>query len=130
MRRAGAIAFFTAVGLAMSAACGGDDNAGPLNPAGVGNHCAKNEDCATLNCYLGRAGGYCTSACASEGDTSQCPLDTVCKPIQGGPARCLLVCGSASTCGERTCPDAFCPIGSSCVSVSGTSLRACEPEPN
>lgn len=127
---AGAI---TVIGLA---ACGSDDPAagssggGTDNPAGVGNACAKNEDCATSNCYLGPGGGYCTTTCSDEGSTAQCPVDTVCKPIQGGARRCLLVCGSASACdGRSDCASAFCPSGSSCTSVSNTQARVCEPNP-
>lgn len=112
------------------AACGGDDRRGDgENPEGVGNYCEANADCATGECYLGPGGGYCTSPCSEEGDVSECPLDTVCKPIQGGARRCLLVCGSASTCDELSCPEDFCPAGSSCVSISGTDLKGCEPDP-
>jgi hypothetical protein len=114
------------IGLA-ALACGGDDD--DRNPAGVGNRCQKNEDCATKLCYLGPGGGYCTAACNNEGDTSACPADTICKPIQGGPRRCLLICGSASTCPEGQCPREFCPMGSSCVSVANTMTKACEPDP-
>jgi hypothetical protein len=115
-------------------ACGDDDDAPPpagSNPTGVGNACAKNEDCAvTKNCYLGPGGGYCTTTCSDEGSTSQCPLDTICKPIQGGVRRCLLVCGSLSTCRETAgCAAEFCPTGSACVSVSNASAKACEPNP-
>jgi hypothetical protein len=116
-------------------ACGDDDEPSgpvvPLNEAGVGNACTKNEDCPTNNCYLGPGGGYCTTTCSNEGSTSQCPLDTVCKPIQGGARRCLLICGSASTCRDTTAPCVaeFCPRGSSCISVSNSSEKACEPDP-
>lgn len=74
-------------------ACGGDDanvsssNGGSGNPSGVGNSCTKNEDCSTNNRYLGPGGGYCATTCSDEGSTSQCPLDTICKPIQGGARR-------------------------------------------
>jgi hypothetical protein len=133
------------------AACGSDEkdgNAANLdagarvdgsNPSGVGNFCTKNEDCATKNCYLGPGGGYCTTDCADEGSTAQCPLDTICKPIQGGARRCLLICGSLSTCRELDagvdagadggCAKDFCPRGSSCVSVSNSDSKACEPDP-
>jgi hypothetical protein len=107
-------------------ACGDDDDE---HPQGIGNHCEKDDDCPTKVCYLGAGGGYCTSPCATEGDTGACPVDTVCKPIQGGQRRCLLVCGSDSTCDEDSCPALFCPTGSSCVSVSNTQLKACEPSP-
>jgi hypothetical protein len=118
--------------LALSASCGGDDDTGggTGNPAGVGNRCTKDADCATNQCYLGPGGGYCTTTCADEGNTAQCPIDTVCKPIQGGPRRCLLVCGSSSTCGETSCPMDHCPRGSSCVSISNSNLKACEPDPS
>jgi hypothetical protein len=116
--------------LTVVACGGGDPPAGSGNPAGVGNYCAKDDDCATGNCYLGPGGGYCTTSCADEGSTSQCPFDTVCKPIQGGARRCLLICGSGSACdGDRECARTFCPSGSSCVNVSKTDHQACEPEP-
>src|SRR5688500_10556665 len=99
----GAIAVVLAI-----VACGADDNdLGSGNPAGVGLGCARNEDCPTQNCYLGPGGGYCTTNCADEGSTTQCPTDTVCKPIQGGARRCLLICGSGTACGT---PDAGCGV--------------------
>jgi len=122
-------ALVAAIWLTLVTSCGGDDSGGPSNPAGIGNRCVRAEDCPTGECYLGPGGGYCTSPCTTEGDISECPLDTVCKPIQGGARRCLLVCGSSSSCGDARCPDGFCPSGSSCVSVSHTGLKACEPEP-
>jgi len=65
-----------------------------------------------------------------EGDSASCPVDTVCKPIQGGPRRCLLICGSDTSCGELAdCGASFCPSGSSCVEVGDTVHQACEPEP-
>ena len=109
--------------------CGGDDGNSGDNPSGVGNRCDDNEDCSTKNCYLGPGGGYCTTPCMTEGATNECPKDTICKPIQGGARRCLLVCGSDSTCGKDECAENFCPRGSACVSVSNASLRACEPQP-
>ena len=71
-----------------------DDDNGSGHEQGIGNSCDSNDDCPTDNCYLGPAGGYCTSTCQDEGSTEQCPVDTVCKPIQGGARRCLLVCGT------------------------------------
>jgi hypothetical protein len=105
--------------------CGSDSN-----PSGVGNHCEKDADCKIGACYLGPGGGYCTTECMTEGSTSECPVDTICKPIQGGARRCLLVCGSESSCGEATCDADFCPSGSSCASVSNSTSRGCEPNPN
>jgi hypothetical protein len=100
------------------------------HPQGIGNACQKNDDCPTQNCYLGPGGGYCTSTCFKEGSTAQCPVDTVCKPIQGGARRCLLVCGSAHYCAPgQTCDATWCPTGSSCVNVSESDLQACEPNP-
>jgi len=108
-------------------ACGDDDGG---NSSGVGNVCSEDDDCETGTCYLGPGGGYCTSPCSGEGTVDACPEDTVCKPIQGGPERCLLVCGSESACNDGNCPDDFCPDGSSCVDIADTDLRACEPDPN
>ena len=119
----------------MPTACGDDDDgggypAGTGNPSGVGNHCDNDADCQTGDCYLGPGGGYCTTACTNEGSTAQCPVDTVCKPIQGGAARCLLVCGSESACyGQTECKERWCPSGSSCVSVANADLWGCEPDP-
>ncbi len=114
-------------------ACGDDDDRdydGSDHPDGIGNACTEDADCPTNECYLGPAGGYCTSECQDEGSTAQCPIDTVCKPIQGGARRCLLVCGTEHYCPEgTTCDSTWCPSGSSCVSVSDTDLMACEPEP-
>lgn len=99
------------------------------NTDGIGNHCDGDADCETNECYIGPSGGYCTTACSDEGSESQCPLDTVCKPIQGGARRCLLICGSDSACDVGDCGTDHCPSGSSCVSVSNTTRQACEPEP-
>ena len=113
-------------------ACGDDDDgrAGNRNAAGVGNYCEADGDCPTGECYLGPGGGYCTSECSQEGNVAECPLDTVCKPIQGGPRRCLLICGSESSCDSlENCARDFCPNGSSCVSVGSTEYRGCEPDP-
>jgi hypothetical protein len=100
------------------------------HPEGIGNYCEQDADCPTDECYLGPGGGYCTSACAVEGDESECPEDTVCKPIQGGARRCLLICGSDSACDEHDdCQEDYCPDGSSCVDVGNTEHLACEPDP-
>lgn len=111
----------------------GDDERYPYesdHPEGIGNACQEDADCPTNECYLGPGGGYCTSECQDEGSTAQCPVDTVCKPIQGGARRCLLVCGTDHYCPSgTTCDDYWCPSGSTCVSVDNTELRACEPVP-
>lgn len=107
--------------------CGGGDG----QPDGVGNVCEEDADCMTGNCYLGPGGGYCTTECDNEGATDEeCPVDTICKPIQGGPARCLLICGSETSCdGADNCADDFCPDGSGCVNVSDSEFDGCEPDP-
>lgn len=107
--------------------CGSD---GLSHPEGIGHSCAVNADCPTNNCYLGPGGGYCTSTCQNEGSTTECPTDTVCKPIQGGARRCLLVCGSKYYCpADTTCEASWCPAGSSCVDISQSDLKGCEPSP-
>lgn len=114
------------LGLAFTG-CGGGSGG---QPDGVGNTCAEDADCVTGTCYLGPGGGYCTTECENEGSTEECPVDTICKPIQGGPARCLLVCGSETSCdGDADCADDFCPVGSSCVNVSDSEFDGCEPDP-
>lgn len=110
------------------ASCGSD---GPGHPAGIGNACAVNADCPTNNCYLGPWGGYCTATCQNEGSTAECPTDTVCKPIQGGARRCLLICGSKYYCPPDTvCEANWCPYGSSCTDISQSDLKGCEPSPS
>jgi hypothetical protein len=110
------------------AACGDPDGEG--HPEGVGNYCEVDDDCPTGECYVGPGGGYCTAACSGEGSVDGCPEDTVCKPIQGGPERCLLICGSASACdADDDCGVEYCPDGSACVDVSDTEHRGCEPNP-
>lgn len=113
------------------AGCGGDDHDdGHGNPAGVGNYCESDDDCDTGECYQGPEQGYCTAECDAEGNVDECPEDTVCKPIQGGAKRCLLICGSDSACGDaEDCGDEYCPNGSSCVNVSETDHSGCEPDP-
>ena len=122
------VALFLAVGT--HAGCGDDDDQPRGNPSGVGNVCARDSDCETGKCFLRRAFGYCTKSCDREGDTAECPPDSVCKPIQGGERRCLLVCGSQTACASLdSCRPDYCPDGSSCVGVSNTDVLACEPEP-
>lgn len=99
------------------------------HPDGIGNACARDADCPSGTCYLGPAGGYCTAPCKNEGSTAECPVDTVCKPIQGGARRCLLVCGSDHYCPGSDCASDWCPAGSACVTVSNTTRRGCEPNP-
>ena len=113
------------------AGCEDDDDDDRLNPSGVGNRCARDADCETGGCFVRDGFGYCTKACNREGDTTECPLDSVCKPIQGGERRCLLICGSDTACGllDR-CERESCPAGSSCVGVANTTELACEPKPN
>lgn len=121
------LAFLAPIAVLASPACE-DDNDG--HPDGIGNYCEADDDCSTGECYLGPGGGYCTTECANEGSVDECPEDTVCKPIQGGARRCLLVCGSESACDTlEDCQDDYCPSGSSCVSVGDTDLRGCEPDP-
>ena len=117
--------------LASLLGCGDDDDDGGAgHPQGVGNYCERDADCPTGECYLGPGGGYCTAECEDEGDTSACPADTVCKPIQGGPARCLLICGSDTSCADLDrCDDQYCPNGSSCVDISNSDFAGCEPNP-
>ena len=122
---------FSLLLLGLAPACGGqgtpdDSDDEGSNPAGVGNICTEDDDCKTGECYQGPGGGYCTTDCNSEGSTAECPEDTVCKPIQGGPARCLIICGSDSVCGDTNqCDQLACPGGSSCVDVSDTNHQAC-----
>jgi hypothetical protein len=120
--------------LSITVGCGNDDRGGDPggHPDGIGNRCDEDADCETHECYIGPGGGYCTTECSDEGSESQCPLDTVCKPIQGGARRCLLICGSETACDEilDECFDEYCPSGSSCVSVGNTSRHACEPDPS
>jgi hypothetical protein len=111
-------------------ACSDEDDDDTGHADGIGNYCEADDDCQTGECYIGPGGGYCTTACTDEGDETECPADTVCKPIQGGARRCLLICGSETACdGDEDCQDEHCPNGSSCVSVSNTDHLACEPEP-
>ena len=115
-------------GFGLAAACA--DDHGGSHADGIGNDCSHDDDCETGECYLGPGGGYCTTECSSEGSVDECPDDTVCKPIQGGARRCLLICGSESACeGHADCELEHCPDGSSCVSVSDTDHLACEPDP-
>ena len=110
----------------------GDDSSSDEHPEGIGNSCVEDADCEIGECYLGPGGGYCTTECENEGATTEeCPTDTICKPIQGGPVRCLLICGSESSCDElEDCAEDYCPEGSSCVDISESDLNGCEPDPN
>lgn len=93
-------------------ACGGPDS------EDVGSSCDDDDDCAFGECYTESEPGYCTAECESEGSTDECPEDTVCKKIEGGPARCLLICED----------DDHCPDNSECNDVPDSDgLRGCEP---
>lgn len=94
--------------LLLSIGCGDDDTAA---------ECDSNDDCATGLCFTESTPGYCTTECTTEGSTEECPDDTVCKNIEGGPARCILVCETVDDC----------PSNSDCNPVPGSSLTACEP---
>lgn len=85
--------------------------------SGVGNRCQDDSECETGLCYGAAAGGYCTTPCGLEGETAGCPDETVCKPIHGGPARCLLICEDSAQC----------PPASNCAPVSNSEFSACEP---
>ena len=93
-------------------ACGG--GGGPHDVAGA---CADDDDCAFGECYTASDPGYCTAECENEGSTSECPEDTVCKRIEGGDPRCLLVCED----------DGDCPDNSDCNPISESDLKGCEP---
>lgn len=128
MRRSTPVTSFV-FGFFIAVACGEDDH-GDAHPDGIGNACDADDDCETGECYLGPGGGYCTTDCSNEGSVDECPEDTVCKPIQGGARRCLLICGSESACdGHDDCDVEHCPDGSSCVDVGGTDHLGCEPDP-
>ncbi len=86
--------------------------------AGVGNYCDFDGDCETGMCYTRVDPGYCTAPCDDEGSMRQCPPDTICKRIRGGPRRCLLLCEH----------DRHCPPNSECNRVPDSDFRACEPD--
>lgn len=90
------------------AACGAHD---------VAASCGDDDECETGLCYTESEPGYCTAECGDEGSTDECPVDTVCKRIEGGPARCLLICEVNEEC----------PPNSDCNNVSDSDFRACEP---
>ena len=103
--------YFNTVILFLSVGCGYPDH-------GIAGACAHDDDCPTGECYTGTDPGYCTAECETEGSTSECPVDTVCKRIQGGPASCLLLCEDTN----------HCPGNSECNSVpSSDGLSGCEP---
>lgn len=84
----------------------------------VGNACDDDDDCVFGECFTDSDPGYCTAECENEGSTSECPDDTVCKRIQGGPARCILICED----------DGGCPSNSECNDVPDSDgTQACEP---
>lgn len=97
--------------LLAAVSCGG-------GPQDVASSCETDADCASGVCYTGSDPGYCTAECETEGSTAECPPDTVCKRIEGGPARCLLVCDD----------DGDCPTNSECNDVPDSDgLKGCEP---
>lgn len=94
--------------LLVTASCG---------PRDVAGSCFYDEDCATGTCYTESEPGYCTAVCETEGSTSECPADTVCKRIEGGDPRCILVCED----------DEDCPTNSDCNNVPDADVNGCEP---
>ena len=84
----------------------------------IGNSCDDDDDCSFGECFTDSDPGYCTALCETEGSTSECPEDTVCKNIQGGPSRCILSCTE----------DQACPSNSECNDVpSSDGEKGCEP---
>jgi hypothetical protein len=80
--------------------------------------CDSDDDCATGLCFTNTEPGYCTADCVTEGATTECPADTVCKRIEGGDPQCILICDD----------DNQCPTNSECNDVpSSDGLRGCEP---
>src|SRR5687767_14470346 len=73
----------------------------------VGNACDDDDDCSFGECFTDSDPGYCTALCETEGSVSECPENTVCKNIQGGPSRCILSCTE----------DQACPSNSECNDV-------------
>ena len=85
-------------------------------PSDTSAACDEDADCESGECYTDSDPGYCTAECETEGSTEECPTDTVCKRIEGGPARCILICET----------DDQCPENSDCNSVNG-DIDGCEP---
>jgi hypothetical protein len=90
------------------------------NDTNVGRECgatAPNCD-ESLSCSSSVLGGYCTTACATPGSTSQCPDGSICDDTPELGISCLRLCDDFGDC-ERD--------GVACVPVTDSDRMACKP---
>jgi hypothetical protein len=100
-------ALLLALALGFASACG-------VNA--VGQKCTTNADCAlTYTCFLQVAGGFCSKGCSTPGKNDECPKDSACAQVANNTLVCSPECTDDSQCGT----------GLKCLSVSGSSDKAC-----
>lgn len=101
-----------ALAVVLPAACSG-------TPPNVGSSCSAAGGCDTgLSCDNSVDGGYCTTGCITPGSTSECPEQSVCDSIGGGPKECLRLCTGQADCRADL----------QCNGVTGSALKACRPQ--
>ena len=87
--------------------------------APIGGSCETNGGCERdLLCDTTIPGGYCTKACATPGQASECPEGAVCDAVAGKGVQCVQICQRHEDC--RSSLD--------CNGVSGTNIKACKPK--
>lgn len=85
-------------------------------PTGVGNPCTVAADCERGQICATEAGGFCTKPCSIDGNTTECPLSSICTSFQTS-LYCSDICTSKADCRDQY----------DCVGVSTTTTKACKP---
>src|SRR5262245_53047007 len=87
----------------------------------VGESCGVNRPVCDeeLSCSSSVPGGYCTTACATPGSTSQCPDGSVCDNAPPLGLSCLRICEDLGDCGRDDV---------TCTGVPESNLKACKPK--
>lgn len=89
------------------------------DPPNVSATCSSDVQCDEgLTCNTAVPGGYCTKACTTPGETSQCPEASVCDSVAGTAVSCVKICDTSSDCRSDL----------SCNGTSKGSLKACKPK--
>ena len=85
----------------------------------VGDACTATADCDPgLTCETSVPGGYCTQACTTAGEVSDCPDGAICDAIGGQAMACVKICMIQSDCRDDQ----------QCNGTTGSSLKACKPK--
>ena len=85
----------------------------------VGATCTATAGCDEgLTCETSVPGGYCTQACSTPGEVSDCPDGAICDAIGGQAMACVKICMIQSDCRDDQ----------QCSGTTGGSTKACKPK--